>query len=272
MSRDEGAETRRHCAEQLASIAACRGFDGYLINIESDLVPQAWLPPPLTPLPLPVAHPTRTEGPPTEPPSSSLSLTATTSECPAPVQSLLHFLAELRQALHEKVGPHALVFMYDSISASSGRVEWQNALTDANISFLGSVSWQGEQFNFTGLRSESDGLALNYTWTREDLEKTASRAALEAGRRFDVMVGLDVFGRGAQCYSEGMGCRAGVDLVLAHSLSLFLFAPGLYGIVQLLSLNCFHQKDGLWKNALQSALWTGFRVIENFGKHSRFRE
>jgi mannosyl-glycoprotein endo-beta-N-acetylglucosaminidase len=43
-----------------------------------------------------------------------------------------------------------------------------------------------------------DGIFLNYTWTEENLKTSAENAG---GRRLNVYVGVDVFGR--NCYGGG---------------------------------------------------------------------
>ena len=44
-----------------------------------------------------------------------------------------------------------------------------------------------------------DGIFLNYNWSLDDLQESVSVSGKE--RRYDVYVGVDVFGRG--CYGGG---------------------------------------------------------------------
>ena len=56
-----------------------------------------------------------------------------------------------------------------------------------------------------------DGIFLNYTWDKTNLEKSAEQAMVY-GRAEDVFVGIDVFGRG--CYGGGgMNTVAALEVI-----------------------------------------------------------
>ncbi|VDM43463.1 unnamed protein product [Toxocara canis] len=68
----------------------------------------------------------------------------------------------------------------------------------------------------------TDGIFLNYTWNPTELLKSSERAG---GRRHDVYVGVDCFGRG--CYGGGgWNCCDAFSHVRNNDLSVALFAPG----------------------------------------------
>ncbi|KAJ4462646.1 putative Cytosolic endo-beta-N-acetylglucosaminidase 2 [Paratrimastix pyriformis] len=197
----KSTEVRRHYARQLAAIAAHHGFDGWLVNIEAHLPPLAEIP---------------QEAIPTDAPSGLTPHAAI----------VVDFLTTLRNELHARVGPHALVFMYDSIT-HGGRIQWQNGLTSENMAFF----------------SCTDGFATNYCWDTNQLTLSTALAAstpasslpdhrpdpppasAPTDRRYDLLVGIDCFGRNT-FYKEGAGCREAVDQILATGTSVFLFAPG----------------------------------------------
>jgi mannosyl-glycoprotein endo-beta-N-acetylglucosaminidase len=121
------------------------------------------------------------------------------------VHKLKYFLQKLNNEL-KRVNRSFLLVWYDSV-CESGELKWQNELNEANRAF----------FDLT------DGIFLNYTWTEENLQKTAVNATQY--RRHDVFVGVDVFGRG--CLGDGgFNCRLPFDLITRQDLSIALFAPG----------------------------------------------
>lgn len=68
-----------------------------------------------------------------------------------------------------------------------------------------------------------DGIFLNYNWTFCDLDKAKKTAG--AYRKYDVFVGVDVFGRG--CYGGGgWNTYKALEVIQKHDMSVALFAPG----------------------------------------------
>ena len=63
-----------------------------------------------------------------------------------------------------------------------------------------------------------DGIFLNYCWKNENLEKSKA-LAVEAGRPYDVYVGIDVFGRG--CLGDGgfNTCEVQLGLLMWSAVS-----------------------------------------------------
>lgn len=185
------------CAAQLASICAHFGFHGWLVNIEARL---------------PGAH--------------------------GDVARLAAFLASLRRKCAAVNGGRSRVLVYDSVSAGGAADCWACALPGAHPR-------TGEASANPALLAAANGLLLDYHWAPSSL--AATRAAADAmtagttagattgataqatsegaGRRCDVYVGVDVFGRGT-CHGAGFGAAAAVGQVAAAGLSLGVFAPG----------------------------------------------
>ena len=69
-----------------------------------------------------------------------------------------------------------------------------------------------------------DGIFLNYWWQPAQLRQSASFAGQT--RACDVYAGIDVFGRGRVCYTEGFGCAVGCRHAINAGVSVGLFAPG----------------------------------------------
>lgn len=68
-----------------------------------------------------------------------------------------------------------------------------------------------------------DGIFLNYWWQPAQLRQSA---ILAGNRACDVYAGIDVFGRGRLCYSDGFGCVVGCQHAADAGVSIGLFAPG----------------------------------------------
>jgi hypothetical protein len=118
----------------------------------------------------------------------------------APAARILRFLGALRG------GPRSpLALWYDSTDASTGAVAWANALTPANAPFF----------------AAADAIFLNYAWSARGLRASAAAAGARAR---DVLVGVDVWGRGCP---GGGGWRTGgaAAAAVASGTSLALFAP-----------------------------------------------
>jgi hypothetical protein len=67
-----------------------------------------------------------------------------------------------------------------------------------------------------------DGIFLNYTWSDLTLANSSQRAG---SRRYDVFVGIDVFGRGCPG-GGGFNSKEALMKIKSHNLSAALFAPG----------------------------------------------
>lgn len=158
----DNVESYQHFAKQLVDIACYYNFDGWLINIENEIIPSQ-------------------------------------------VESLVDFLRFLTTSMHS-AKPDSQVIWYDSV-ISSGKLKWQNELNAQNRIFF----------------DVCDGIYLNYTWTIENL----ARSAMLVGntRKFDVYAGLDCFGRG--CFGGGgWNSHKAFQVIRDQSLSAAIFAPG----------------------------------------------
>eukprot|EP00062_Callorhinchus_milii_P004432 gi/632943671/ref/XP_007887073.1/ PREDICTED: cytosolic endo-beta-N-acetylglucosaminidase-like [Callorhinchus milii] len=92
-----------------------------------------------------------------------------------PLSNVPAFLRYLRCQMQQAV-PDSLVIWYDSV-LENGDLKWQNELNQDNKIFFDSC----------------DGIFLNYNWKEEHLRRVGPVAE---GRRADIYVGIDVFGRG----------------------------------------------------------------------------
>nr|GEU75663.1 cytosolic endo-beta-N-acetylglucosaminidase 1 [Tanacetum cinerariifolium] len=93
----------------------------------------------------------------------------------AKIPILTHFVSHLTKIMHSSM-PGSLVIWYDSVTIE-GNLNWQNQLNDSNKPFF----------------DICDGIFMNYSWM-EDYPR--SSAAVAGDRKFDVYMGIDVFGRG----------------------------------------------------------------------------
>ncbi|CAM9372688.1 unnamed protein product, partial [Discosporangium mesarthrocarpum] len=177
-------------ADKLASIAVDYGFDGWLINIEN-----------------PVEVGQELEG-------LVRFLKASFAGQRCCLQTLLLGFKSLftkRSMPLEAPAcpppprkPGGLVLWYDSVT-KEGKLDWQDCLNSRNREFFDAC----------------DGIFCNYTWK----ERYPSMCALEAeGRRFDVYMGIDVFGRGTWGGGGMDSCKAREPLFPA-GVSAALFAP-----------------------------------------------
>lgn len=138
----QGRDGRFPAADRLIAIARTYGFDGWLINAETDLA---------------------SLGP---------------ERAGALGRGMLAFMAYMRRAAPRPMELH----WYDAM-LPDGTVAWQNALTASNAPFL----------------SVSDGLFLNYDWSRAGLERGAALAEARGRSRYELFVGADLWpGRSAQ--------------------------------------------------------------------------
>lgn len=122
------------------------------------------------------------------------------------VTLMTKLLKDLTAKLKES-NPNALVIWYDAVTRE-GKLDWQNELNDRNKIFFDCC----------------DGIFLNYTWKVENLENSISNLD-DLRRRFDVFVGVDVFGRGC-IGGGGFECKVPLELIREKNLSVALFAPG----------------------------------------------
>ncbi|KAL9659430.1 hypothetical protein QQ045_024236 [Rhodiola kirilowii] len=120
------------------------------------------------------------------------------------IPNLLEFVSHLTETMHSS-SPGSLVLWYDSVTFH-GNLSWQDQLNDENKPFF----------------DKCDGIFVNYTW-KEDYPKIS--AAVAGDRKFDVYMGIDVFGRGT--YGGGQWTtNVALDVLKKDSVSAAIFAPG----------------------------------------------
>lgn len=117
---------------------------------------------------------------------------------------LKEFLEAVTAETHRAV-PGSLVIWYDSVLLD-GTLDWQNELNSKNSCFF----------------DLCDGIFLNYAWTEEMLERSASVAG---NRKSDVYVGIDVFARKTK-YTGGYETCEAVKVARKYGLSSAIFAAG----------------------------------------------
>ncbi|KAF8397213.1 hypothetical protein HHK36_016121 [Tetracentron sinense] len=128
------------------------------------------------------------------------------------IPNLKEFVSHLTRTMHSSM-PGSLVIWYDSVT-KDGKLSWQNQLNGNNKPFF----------------DLCDGIFVNYTW-KENYPKLSAGVAGE--RKFDVYMGIDVFGRGT--YGGGQwkssllsACQTNValDVIKKDNVSAAIFAPG----------------------------------------------
>uniref|UniRef100_A0A1J3CL91 mannosyl-glycoprotein endo-beta-N-acetylglucosaminidase n=1 Tax=Noccaea caerulescens TaxID=107243 RepID=A0A1J3CL91_NOCCA len=120
------------------------------------------------------------------------------------IPNLKEFVSHLTKVLHLST-PGALVIWYDSVTIH-GHLKWQDRLTEKNKPFF----------------DLCDGIFINYTW-KESYPKLSAEVA--GDRKFDVYMGIDVFGRGS--FGGGQWTvNAALDLLKTNNVSAAIFAPG----------------------------------------------
>ncbi|KAH6773881.1 Glycosyl hydrolase family 85 [Perilla frutescens var. frutescens] len=123
---------------------------------------------------------------------------------PVKVPILQDFVSHLTQTMHSS-SPGSTVIWYDSVTVD-GELNWQNQLNEKNKPFF----------------DRCDGIFVNYTW-KEDYAKLSAEVA--GDRKFDVYMGIDVFGRGT--YGGGQWTtNVALDVIKKGSVSAAIFAPG----------------------------------------------
>lgn len=122
------------------------------------------------------------------------------------IQHLCDFVSYLKSKMGQRI-PNSKVIWYDSV-INNGSLCWQNELNEKNMIFF----------------EKSDGLFLNYNWSKENLSKS-KQLCTEKSRPYDVFVGVDVFGRG--CYGGGgYNTNKALEVIRTEELSAAIFANG----------------------------------------------
>jgi mannosyl-glycoprotein endo-beta-N-acetylglucosaminidase len=120
------------------------------------------------------------------------------------IPNLMVFVSHLTKVMHSSV-PGGLVIWYDSVTID-GHLAWQDQLTENNKPFF----------------DICDGIFMNYTW-KENYPKASAEIA--GDRKYDVYMGIDVFGRGT--YGGGQWtANVALDLLKSSNVSAAIFAPG----------------------------------------------
>ncbi|KAL6838252.1 hypothetical protein ACP4OV_031924 [Aristida adscensionis] len=120
------------------------------------------------------------------------------------IDNLKEFVNHLTKGMHATV-PGSLVIWYDAITVK-GQLDWQNKLNEYNKPFF----------------DLCDGLFVNYTWGKTYPQDSATAAG---NRKYDVYMGIDVFGRNT--YGGGQwNTNVALDLLKKVDVSTAIFAPG----------------------------------------------
>ncbi|KAJ9160380.1 hypothetical protein P3X46_025787 [Hevea brasiliensis] len=120
------------------------------------------------------------------------------------IPNLKEFVSHLTQTMHSSL-PGSLVIWYDAITID-GKLEWQDQLSQKNKPFF----------------DLCDGIFVNYTWKRNYPELSA---AVAGARKFDVYMGIDVFGRNT--YGGGQwNTNVALEVLKNDNMSAAIFAPG----------------------------------------------
>ncbi|GLT92925.1 hypothetical protein SLE2022_107350 [Rubroshorea leprosula] len=120
------------------------------------------------------------------------------------IPNLKEFVSHLTTTMHSSVRG-SLVIWYDSVTIN-GDLEYQNQLNEKNKPFF----------------DICDGIFVNYSW-KEDYPKLSAKVA--GDRKFDVYMGIDVFGRGT--YGGGQWTtNVALDVIKKDDVSAAIFAPG----------------------------------------------
>ncbi|XP_002520784.3 cytosolic endo-beta-N-acetylglucosaminidase 1 [Ricinus communis] len=120
------------------------------------------------------------------------------------IPNLKEFVSHLTQIMHSTV-PGSLVIWYDSVTVN-GRLIYQNQLNENNKPFF----------------DICDGIFANYWWAK-DYPKNS--AVVAGDRKFDVYMGVDVFGRGTYGGGE-WNTNVALDVCKKADVSAAIFAPG----------------------------------------------
>ena len=106
--------------------------------------------------------------------------------------------------------PNSCVIWYDAVTVE-GKLDWQNELNEKNKIFF----------------ENCDAIFLNYTWKAENLDNSVknSEDSEKKDRKFDVFVGVDVFGRGCMG-GGGFECRLPMQVIREKVSQRFLSKKG----------------------------------------------
>ncbi|KAK9742309.1 hypothetical protein RND81_03G162900 [Saponaria officinalis] len=122
----------------------------------------------------------------------------------AQIENLKEFVKHLTDTMHS-LKPGSLVIWYDSVTIY-GDLDWQDQLNDKNKPFF----------------DLCDGIFTNYTWKEDNPRLSADVAG---DRKFDVYMGIDVFGRNT--YGGGQwDTNVALDVIKRNDVSAAIFAPG----------------------------------------------
>ncbi|XP_055713116.1 cytosolic endo-beta-N-acetylglucosaminidase isoform X2 [Phlebotomus papatasi] len=124
---------------------------------------------------------------------------------PEKIPLLKQFVSYLTGEIRRTVG--GLVVWYDSV-IENGTVLWQNEINFKNSSFF----------------EVCDAILLNYNWNEKNLDDTEGFLSLKyPGRKKNVFVGIDVFGRGQVAQFK---THETLEKIAKRGLSIGLFAIG----------------------------------------------
>ncbi|XAR71899.1 Mannosyl-glycoprotein endo-beta-N-acetylglucosaminidase [Bertholletia excelsa] len=120
------------------------------------------------------------------------------------IPNLKEFVSHLTKTMHTSL-PGSLVIWYDSVTID-GSLSYQNQLNEKNKPFF----------------DICDGIFVNYWW-KEDYPKLSATVA--GDRKFDVYMGVDVFGRST--YGGGKwNTNVALDVMKKADVSAAMYAPG----------------------------------------------
>ncbi|MCL7043403.1 hypothetical protein MKW94_019701 [Papaver nudicaule] len=120
------------------------------------------------------------------------------------IPNMKEFVDHLTKTMHTSM-PGSLVIWYDSVTID-GDLLWQDQLNEKNKPFF----------------DLCDGIFVNYTW-QEDYPKLSAKVAGE--RKYDVYMGIDVFGRNT--FGGGQWTTyIALDVLKKDDVSAAIFAPG----------------------------------------------
>ncbi|KAF9164402.1 hypothetical protein DFQ26_001494 [Actinomortierella ambigua] len=123
----------------------------------------------------------------------------------AQAKQMVAFLSYLRQQIHARI-PGGELIWYDSVVYPTGKLHWQDGLTEKNKPFF----------------EQSDGIFTNYTWDPPSVKLSIQ---LAGNRRRDVYTGIDIWGRGT-FGGGGFYSYKALELIKREGTSVAMFAPG----------------------------------------------
>ncbi|KAG5237408.1 cytosolic endo-beta-N-acetylglucosaminidase [Salix suchowensis] len=117
---------------------------------------------------------------------------------------LKEFVSHLTHTMHSSM-PESLIIWYDSV-ITTGNLSWQDQLNEKNKPFF----------------DICDGIFVNYTWKSNYPDLSA---AVAGDRKFDVYMGIDVYGRNT--FGGGQwNTNVALDVLKKANVSAAIFAPG----------------------------------------------